>query len=218
MTTDSVSDPSRSDPSRPEPSAPRAPSAVADHPGSDKSVASTLARLLLRPAEHTLRVRVLDHGTLYLCTRTRVYCLDFPAAQLTEALGATRFVLTAIAPDAPELVLRRHQGQPLDELLWSIGLIAHRERPGSANDRRRLRQWPDFARLPHTSAHLKACTALTAGALNARELAAEVGMSEGEADHFLQACQLCGLLEERTDALAGVKPGLFDQLWQRWLK
>jgi hypothetical protein len=60
--------------------------------------------------------------------------------------------------------------------------------------------------------------AMTAGALNARELAAAAGMSEGEADHFLQACQLCGRLEERANVLAEVKPGLFDQLWQRWLK
>jgi hypothetical protein len=213
MATDTVSDPPG-----PGPAPAPVPDAPADLPGSDKSVASTLARLLLRPVEHTLRVRALDHGTLYLCTRTRVYCLDFPAAQLSDALEATRFVLTAIPPDAPELVLRRPQGQPLDELLWAIGMHAVREHSGGAKERRRLRQWPDFSRLPHSSKHLKACTALTAGALNVRELAAASGMSEREADHFLQACQLCGLLEERSNVLAEVKPGLFDQLWQRWLK
>lgn len=213
MATDTVSDPPGSRPARP-----ASPDAPIDQPGSDKSVASTLARLLLRPVEHTLRVRALDHGTLYLCTRTRVYCLDFAPAQLGDALEATRFVLTAIPPDAPELVLRRSEGLPLDELLWSIGLHAVREHPANAQERRRLRQWPDFSRLPHTSAHLKACTALTAGALNVRELAAASGMTERESDHFLQACQLCGLLEERSDVLAEVKPGLFDQLWARWIK
>jgi hypothetical protein len=203
MATDSISDPS-------------APRAVADHPSSDKTVASTLARLLLRPGDHTLRVRALDYGLLYLCTRTRTYCLDFAPDQLPEALDATRFVLTQIAPDAPEL--RQHRAQPLDELLWPIGLMATREHPSAANQRRRLRQWPDFARLPHISAHLKACTALTAGALNARELAAAAGLSVHEADHFLHACELCGLLEEHSNVLAEVKPGLLDQLWQRWLK
>lgn len=190
----------------------------------EKTLASSLARLLVRPVEHTLRIRVLGHGTVYLCTRSRMYCMDFEQAQLVKALESKRFVLTAIAPDSPELAAERDRGSPLDELLWPIGLLASREH-AARHERQRLRQWPDFARLPHDPRHLQACAALTAGAMDAHELAAATGMSETEADHFMHACQLCGVLEAAVAESAPILPaqdraagGLFDRLWRRWLK
>ncbi|KRD28698.1 hypothetical protein ASE35_19560 [Lysobacter sp. Root916] len=198
--------------------------AAAEAVEDEKTLASSLARLLVRPVEHTLRVRVLGHGTVYLCTRSRTYCMDFEQAQLGKALESKRFVLTAIAPDSPELAAERDRGSPLDELLWPIGLLASREH-AARHERHRLRQWPDFARLPHDPRHLQACAALAAGAMDACELAAATGMSETEADHFMHACQLCGVLEVAAVAPAPTPPpqdratgGLFDRLWRRWMK
>ncbi|RDZ26712.1 hypothetical protein [Lysobacter silvisoli] len=198
--------------------------APAEAPEDDKTLASSLARLLARPVDHTLRVRVLGHGTVYLCTRSRMYCMDFAQEQLGKALESKRFVLTAIAPDSPELSAERDHGSPLDELLWPIGLMTPREQ-ATRQERHRLRQWPDFARLPHEPRHLQACAVLAATAMDARELAAATGLSDTEADHFLHACELCGVLEAAAaepppPAPTPSKPtgGLFDRLWRRWLK
>lgn len=204
----------------------RATLGTATEVSDDKTLASTLARLLARPVEHTLRVRVLGFGTLYLCTRSRMHCMDFDPERLPRALEASRFVLTAIPPDSPELAAERHRAQPLDELLWPIGLSSVREHNGKPAVPQRLRQWPDFARLPHAARHLQACAALTARSLDAQGLALTVGMTAGEAEHFLHACELCGLLE--ADAApsmpvvesrpAPAPGGLFDRLWRRLVK
>ncbi|UHQ23566.1 hypothetical protein LVB77_02290 [Lysobacter sp. 5GHs7-4] len=190
----------------------------------EKTLACSLARLLARPVDHALRVRVLGHGTIYLCMRSRMYCMDFAQEQLGKALETKRFVLTAIAPDSPELAAERDHGSPLDEVLWPIGLMAPRE-PAARQDRQRLRQWPDFARLPHEPRHLQACAVLAAAAMDAYELAAATGMSAVEADHFLHACQLCGVLETASadppppaPAQERAAGGLFDRLWRRWVK
>ena len=59
------------------------------------------------------------------------------------------------------------------------------------------------------------------------EIAATTGLSELQADRFLHACELCGLVESVPDAApaparqppAGTSfGGLFDRLWRRLIK
>ena len=201
---------------------------VADQPAAndEKTLASSLARLLDGSVEHCLRVRVLGFGTLYVNQAARTYHTDFDGARTAEALEAKRFILTAISPDSSELAGNGLQAHPLDELLWPIGLATVREtRPVRAQ---RLRSWPDFAHLPHDPRHLQACALLSTTPMAAPELAAASGMGEAMTERFLHACQLCGLLETVADAPPAPLPeagasssslgGLFDRLWRRLVK
>ena len=53
-----------------------------------KSLASALARLLENRLEHSLRARIVGHGTLFLCRQARTFCTDFPLSQLQDATVA----------------------------------------------------------------------------------------------------------------------------------
>lgn len=192
----------------------------------EKTLASSLARLLDGTVEHCMRVRVLGFGTLYVNPAAGTYHTDFGVDRVGEALEAKRFILTAISPDSSELAGNGLQAQPLDGLLWPIGLATVREtRPSRAQ---RLRSWPDFARLPHEPRHLQACALLSTTPMTLPELAAASGMGEAMTERFLHACQLCGLLETVADAPPAPAPqaaaassslgGLFDRLWRRLVK
>ena len=195
---------------------------VAPVASDEKTLAASLARLLDGTTDHCLRVRVLGFGTLYVNQRGNGYYVDFDNARVDEAIEAKRFILTAIAPESSELTGSGLQAQPLDGLLWRIGLATMREvRPTRAQ---RLRSWPDFARLPHDGRHLQACALLSTTAMTAAELAAASGMDEAMTERFLHACQLCGLLETvaeatpppaRAQAAATPSGGLFGRLWRR---
>ncbi len=197
------------------------------HPAAndEKTLACSLARLFVGAVEHSMRVRILGYGTLYVCPTSDSYRTDFEIARVGEALDAKRFILTAISPGSSELTATDLQAHPLDELLWSIGLRTARERQPGHAPRQRLRSWPDFARLPHDPRHLQACAALSTAAMDLQELAAAAGLDEAQADRFLHACELCGLLETVVDAAPAPPPaspssrgGLFDRLWRRLVK
>lgn len=199
------------------------PSAAHD----DKGLAFSLARILVGAVEHSLRVRILGFGTLYVCPARASYLADFEASRMQQALEAKRFVLTAISPGSIELSETDKQAHPLEELMWAIGLMTPRERARHGNHRVRLRQWPDFANLPHDPRHLQACAALSTTPMDLPEIVATTGLSELQADRFLHACELCGLVESVPDATpapvrqpaAGTSfGGLFDRLWRRLIK
>lgn len=193
-----------------------------------KALASALSRLLERRVEQIFRVRILGHGTLYLCQSARMYCIDFPRERLSSALEQHRFVLTTISPAAPELAGLMEQARPIDEVLWSIGLVTPWESPDARQARFRLRQWPDLARLPHRPAHIQACAALAARAMTLQALVAATSMSSNDAQHLLHACSLCGLLDALAPEVAPQAPAeraptqdagaasLFGRLWKRF--
>jgi hypothetical protein len=191
-----------------------------------KALASALARLIDRRLDQTLRVRILGHGTLYLCPSSRAFCIDFAAHELLPALQQHRFVLTTISPDSDELRQQAPLARPIDEALWSIGMAAAWEQQPDAGARFRLRRWPDLARLPHRASHIQACAALATRALGFDELRRACAMGTAELGHFLHACTLCGLLEVTHESTAfpppvdaaprgGALSGLFDRLRRR---
>ena len=193
----------------------------------EKCLAFSLSRILARAIEHSLRVRILGFGTLYVCPARAVYLADFEPGRMREVLEAKRFVLTAIAPSSIELSESDKTAHPIEELMWMIGLMTPR---GAARQdtRLRLRRWPDFANLPHDPKHLQACAALATAPMDFSEIAAITGLSDTHTDRFLHACELCGLLETVPDA-EPARPrqqaaatssigGLFDRLWRRLVK
>lgn len=193
----------------------------------DKGLAFSLARIFVAAVEHSLRVRILGFGTLYVCPARASYIADFEPARMQQALEAKRFVLTAISPSSIELTDTDKQAHPLEALMWTIGMMTPRERVRHGNQRMRLRQWPDFANLPHDPRHLQACAALSTTPMDLPEIVATTGLSELQADRFLHACELCGLVESVPDAApapvrqqaAGASfGGLFDRLWRRLIK
>lgn len=199
------------------------PSAAHD----DKGLAFSLARIFVGAVEHSLRVRILGFGTLYVCPARASYIADFEPARMQQALEAKRFVLTAISPSSIEMTETDKQAHPLEALMWTIGLMTPRERARHGRHRVRLRQWPDFANLPHDPRHLQACAALSTTPMDLTELVAVTGLGELQADRFLHACELCGLVEPVPDAApapvrqqaAGASfGGLFDRLWRRLIK
>lgn len=192
--------------------------AHADHDG--RMLAAALARLVERRHEQTVRVRILGHGTLYLCMRTHRFWSDLPPDRLATTLREHRFVLTTLAPSSPEFVERLATARPLDEALWAIGLIAVSEHVEAPGVRFRLRRWPDFTRLPHRAEHLQACALLAARALDIDELAAGTDLGRADAAHLVHACLLCDLVEIQRDSVVSEPPlarpagfgGLFNRL------
>ncbi len=194
----------------------------------EKSLASSLARLFAGPVEQSVRVRILGFGTLYVCRASDSYRTDFEHSRLREALEAKRFILTAISPDSVELAATDTQAYPLEGLLWPIGLMTPREQRAEVQPRMRLRQWPDFASLPHDPRHLQVCALLGTTPMNLQEIVAVSGLNEVQVDRFLHACELCRLLEPVADAvpaqrqqhgIAAASLGkLFDRLWRRLVK
>lgn len=204
-----------------------APAIDACEAHDDKGLAFSLARIFVGTVEHSLRVRILGFGTLYVCPARASYLADFEPARMQQALEAKRFVLTAISPGSIELTETDKQAHPLEALMWTIGLMTPRDRARHGNHRVRLRQWPDLANLPHDPRHLQACAALGTAPMSLAEIVDVTGLGEQQADRFLHACELCGLVEYVPDAApVPVRQratetsfgGLFDRLWRRLIK
>jgi hypothetical protein len=90
--------------------------------------------------------------------------------------------------------------RPLEELRWLLGLVAGAGESLGAWDPReavRLKQWPDFSKLPHRQSHLKMAAMLTADAALAGALAEACEVAVGDAADFLNACAEIGILETR---------------------
>lgn len=191
-----------------------------------KSLAAALSRLVERRLEQALRVRIVGHGTLYLCLKARIYHCDFPRERFVEALNEHRFVVTMIPSSAAEMVVRLDSARPLDEALWQIGLITAADGVSHAGRAYRLTRWPDFARLPHRPEFLRICAAMSRTHRSVDTLVALGGLQRGEVEHLLHACALCGYLDvapQTPDPAAPVpasvqasRAGLFDRLRKRF--
>jgi hypothetical protein len=90
--------------------------------------------------------------------------------------------------------------RPLEELRWLFGLVAGAGESLGAWDPReavRLKQWPDFSKLPYRQSHMKMAAMLTADAALAGALAEACEVAVGDAADFLNACAEIGILETR---------------------
>lgn len=193
--------------------------------GDGRSLAAALARIIERRLEQNLRIRILSYGTLCVFPAARAHGLDFEPARLGAALDEHRFVITALAQDAPDLPALFAGSRPIDEVLWQVGLATPWNRDGLDDLCFRLRRWPDLARLPHRAAHIALCAALAAGAATRAALADATGADEAEVTQFLHACELCGLTSSEPDVPepsgAAAPPaanrfgGLFERLRRR---
>ena len=179
--------------------------------------------------DHSLRVRIVGYGTLYLCPSRRAFVVDFPRERLHAALEQHRFVMTTLPAASQELRAGLANAQALDELLWSVGLVTVWEHTGISCARFRLRRWPDLARLPHRPEHIQACAVLASQAMDLAQLAHRCGLSRDDAGHLLHACHLSGLLEfvaesvpmpvvstPAAESALGSLGGLFGRLRKRF--
>lgn len=190
-----------------------------------KSLAAALARLVARRPDQALRVRIVGHGTLYLCLTSRIYHCDFPRERFADALNEHRFVVTMIPSTSAEIVVRLEDAWPVDEALWQIGLVTAMEGCDVAGKAYKLTRWPDFARLPHRFEYLKLCAAMARTHRPIETLVEMSGMRRGDVEHLLHACGLCGYLDvslqpqQATAAPANpatARIGLFDRLRRRF--
>ncbi len=99
--------------------------------------------------------------------------------------------------------------RPLEELRWLTGLVSGAGESLGAWDPRepvRLKQWPNFASLPHRQFHLKMAAMLTAETALAGALAKACEAAPGDAADFLNACAEIGILETRAAPVAASPP------------
>src|ERR1041385_5957507 len=99
--------------------------------------------------------------------------------------------------------------RPLEELLWLTGLVSGAgETLGAWHPREpvRLREWPNFASLPHRQCHLKMAAMLTADAALVDALAEACEVAVGDAVDFLNACAEIGILETGAAPVAASQP------------
>lgn len=92
-----------------------------------------------------------------------------------------------------------HERMSWDAVLWAIGVSTSQARLLPRLDSRKaykLKRWPDFGPIGRRSSDIKCTALLTHKSLTPPELAAATGLSEARISGFLNACALCGFLEE----------------------
>jgi hypothetical protein len=96
-----------------------------------------------------------------------------------------------------------HERMPWDAALWAIGVSTSQARLLPRLDTRKsykLKRWPDFGLIGRRSSDIKCTALLTHKSLTPPELVAATGLSEARISGFLNACALCGFLEEAQAA------------------
>lgn len=91
-----------------------------------------------------------------------------------------------------------------DAALWAVGVGTSRGRLLRRLDARRpyrLSRWPDFGVLGRRSSDLKCAALLTQRELSPEALVAVTGLPAARVYGFVNACALCGLLEEGAGAM-----------------
>jgi len=101
-----------------------------------------------------------------------------------------------------------------DAPLWAVGISTSRGRLLGRLDARRayrLGRWPDFGALGRRSSDLKCAALLTQRDLSPEALVAMTGLPAPRVYAFVNACALCGLLEEGEAAVpvAPAQPSSF---------
>lgn len=96
-----------------------------------------------------------------------------------------------------------HERISWDAVLWAIGVSTSQSRLLPRLDLRKsykLKRWPDFGLIGRRSSDIKCTALLTHKSLTPPELVAATGLSEARVSGFLNACALCGFLEEAQPA------------------
>lgn len=99
-----------------------------------------------------------------------------------------------------------HERIPWDAALWAIGVSTSKSRLLPRLDSRKsykLKRWPDFGLIGRRSSDIKCTALLTHKSMTPEELIAVTGLSEARVNSFLNACALCGFLEEAQPMIRG---------------
>ena len=106
----------------------------------------------------------------------------------------------------------------LEWIFWLAGSNGELRPELNAATPYRLRNWPDFSRLPHFRADVCMASLLKADALAVRELSERAGVRFETAVNFVNACWSLGMLEKASRAEAtrpvadiGSRPSLADE-------
>jgi hypothetical protein len=89
------------------------------------------------------------------------------------------------------------RAKPLDRLLWLAFVLGHDVEPRgwSEDDGIRIRQWPDFASLPHNANHLRLAAAFSRRPATVADIAVTSRILQGEVVRFVNACAALRIVE-----------------------
>lgn len=94
------------------------------------------------------------------------------------------------------------QVMDLELLLWLLASNSHSRFEIADDQPFRLKNWPDFARLPYKRTHLKIAALLSGQALSYAQLLSRPEVAEEDLRPFVCACAAVGLLEQSEPARA----------------
>ncbi|MCW8194788.1 hypothetical protein F6455_08315 [Proteobacteria bacterium 005FR1] len=94
------------------------------------------------------------------------------------------------------------QPMDLDLLLWLLGANSHSRFDIATDQPFRLKNWPDFARLPYKRVYLKLAALLSGQAMTYTQLLNRPDVTDEDLRPFVCACAAIGLLEESEPVIA----------------
>jgi hypothetical protein len=173
------------------------------------------------PTPVLLRLDVVGFGSVAVDFRHHAFHWETPLERFPENPGAVLVETHPTTPDAPapfEL-----PGRDLDGLLWLVGQHAFPTRTATwlwADDRYRLRRWPNLAELPISLEQVRMTAVLGNAAATPAELAEAVGAPLEVAQSLINAYSLMGILRSAPAEAAPVarpapERGLFARLRAR---
>jgi len=181
-----------------QPGRPRQEPGTDDTP--DQALAFTLQRLLDQGARHYAAIHAGNTMAMVSLGTRRLACagpLDdrallklgqdsvFQLVEVDDEQGARAFAAAGWSGG-------------MDRLLWLAGLHAHEANtPLAVEGCYMLRRWPDAGRLPLEPFHLRMASVLVRKPMRAAALAELTRRPLIDAQAFLRACALCGLLDEK---------------------
>lgn len=173
-------------------------------PGSDGWAGAATAIHALRQIPRPILVSLTPagHRAIAIDPRTNEYVWDVPLAEFPTTPGSVVVGTYPIEGDAPGLAGTR---LGIDPLLWMIGLHAF---PDSAatwlrtGDKFRLKWWPDFDLIPHTTEQQKIIKTLAKAMMTVDKLAALAKVEKQDAQRVVNALSLMGALR-RLEAPGG---------------
>lgn len=122
-----------------------------------------------------------------------LYCS--PAKQVTqEAISPEALAEKAQAP--------QFTAHPLDSMLWFLGLCASQGRLIEGHPRTapvRLKQFPNFALLPHEPLHMKMAAFMLKNTVSLKTVADQTGIGLSRVVDFFNACYLIGLIHAEAE-------------------
>ena len=174
----------------------------ADPPASERGIRTsmrTAVRWVLQDALGAVTVLSARDTKIFSTLPQRGFTTRLTLTELADLMRKNEPVRLLNLDDAEqaELAERKRNFEPLLKLDWIYWLT------GTNGDLRpelhvskpyRLRQWPDFSRLPHYRSDVRMASLLKTEALTVGELAERAGVRLETAGNFVNGCAALGLL------------------------